>query len=80
MAIKCGVFKTTYEDDEAIWQTKVAKFWVGLLLIALIAFPFVFQGSRYLLYVVNSVLIAVIAAPPIVGVCVSSAIIVSYTL
>jgi branched-chain amino acid transport system permease protein len=62
MAIKCGVFKTTYEDDAAIWQTKVSKFWIALFLIALIAFPFVFQGSRYLLYVVNSVLIAVIAA------------------
>jgi branched-chain amino acid transport system permease protein len=62
MAIKCGVFKTTYEDDEAIWQTKVSKFWIAVLLIALIAFPFVFQGSRYLLYVANSVLIAVIAA------------------
>ena len=32
------------------------------LSLALIAFPFVFQGSRYLLYVANSVLIAVIAA------------------
>ena len=62
MAIKCGVFKTTYEDDAAIWQTKVSKFWIALLLIALVAFPFVFQGSRYLLYVCNSVLIAVIAA------------------
>jgi branched-chain amino acid transport system permease protein len=62
MAIKCGVFKTTYEDDEAIWQTKVSRFWIALLLIVLIAFPFVFQGSRYLLYVANSVLIAVIAA------------------
>ncbi len=62
MAIKCGVFKTTYEDDEAIWQTKASKFWIALLIVALIAFPFVFQGSRYLLYVANSVLIAVIAA------------------
>jgi branched-chain amino acid transport system permease protein len=62
MAIKCGVFKTTYEGDEAIWQTKVSKFWIALLIIALIAFPFIFKDSRYLLYVANSVLIAVIAA------------------
>jgi branched-chain amino acid transport system permease protein len=62
LAIKCGVFKTTYRDDAAIWQTKASKFWLALLLVALIAFPFVFQGSRYLLYVANSVLIAVIAA------------------
>jgi branched-chain amino acid transport system permease protein len=62
MATKCGVFKTTYEEDEAIWQTKASKFWIALLLVALVAFPFVFQGSRYLLYVSNSVLIAVIAA------------------
>ena len=62
MAVKCGVFKTTYKDDGAIWQTKVSKFWLALLLISLLAFPFLFQGSRYLLYVVNSVFIAVIAA------------------
>jgi len=62
MAIKCGVFKTNYRDDAAIWQTKASRFWLVLLVIALMAFPFVFQGSRYMLYVVNSVLIAVIAA------------------
>lgn len=62
MAIKCGVFKTNYIDDAAIWQTKVSRFWLALLLVALIAFPFVFQDSRYLLFVANSVLIAVIAA------------------
>jgi len=62
MAVKCGIFKTTYKDDGAIWQTKVSKFWLALLLIGLLAFPFLFQGSRYLLYVVNSVFIAVIAA------------------
>jgi branched-chain amino acid transport system permease protein len=62
MAVKCGVFKTSYRDDEAIWQTNVSKFWIALLLVALVVFPFVFQDSRYLLYVVNSVLIAVIAA------------------
>lgn len=61
MAIKCGVFKTNYRDDAAIWQTKVSRFWLALFLLALIAFPFLFQGSRYMLYVVNSVLIAVIA-------------------
>lgn len=62
MAIKCGIFKTTYESDAALWQTKASWFWLGLLLAALVAFPFVFQGSRYILYVGNSVLIAVIAA------------------
>ncbi len=62
MAHKCGVFKTTYEDDGAIWQTKASQFWIALLLVALIAFPLVFRDSRYLLYVSNSVLIAVIAA------------------
>lgn len=62
MAIKCGVFKTNYRDDAALWQTKVSWFWLLLFLAALVAFPFVFQGSRYVLYVANSVLIAVIAA------------------
>jgi branched-chain amino acid transport system permease protein len=62
MAIKCGVYKTTYEDDDAIWQTKVSQFWMAVLIIALIAFPFVFKDSRYLLHIADSVLIAVIAA------------------
>jgi branched-chain amino acid transport system permease protein len=62
MAIKCGVFQTNYRDDAAIWQTKASRFWLALLLIGLIAFPFAFMGSRYTLYVANSVLIAVIAA------------------
>lgn len=62
MAIKCGVFKTTYEDDDAIWQTKVSKFWIAVLIVSLIIFPFVFQGSRYLLHIADSVLIAIIAA------------------
>lgn len=61
MAIKCGVFKTSYEDDMAIWQTKVSKFWLWLFIISLFAFPFVFQNSKYLLYVINTVFIAVIA-------------------
>jgi branched-chain amino acid transport system permease protein len=62
MASKCGVFKTTYQEDAALWQTRVSWFWLILFLLALTAFPFVFQGSRYVLYVANSVLIAVIAA------------------
>lgn len=62
MAIKCGVFKTTYRQDAALWQTKVSWFWLILLLLSLVAFPFLFQGSRYVLYVANSVLIAVISA------------------
>lgn len=61
MAIKCGVFKTTYEDDMAIWQTKASKFWLWLFIICLFIFPFAFQNSKYLLYVANTVLIAVIA-------------------
>ena len=44
MAIKCGVFKTTYEDDAAIWQTKVSKFWIALLLIALDRLPLRISG------------------------------------
>jgi branched-chain amino acid transport system permease protein len=62
MASKCGIFKTNYRQDAALWQTKVSKGWLTLLIAALIAFPFIFQDSRYLLYVANSVLIAVIAA------------------
>lgn len=61
MAIKCGVFKTNYKDDSAIWQTKAVKFWLTVFIISLIVFPFVFKESRYFLYVMNTVLIAVIA-------------------
>jgi branched-chain amino acid transport system permease protein len=61
MAIKCGIFKTNYRDDAALWQTKASRFWLALLLIALVAFPVLFQDSRYLLYVANTVLIAVVA-------------------
>ncbi len=62
MAIKCGVYKTTYEEDEAIWQTKVSKFWIGALIVALLAFPFVFQNSKYLLHIADTVLVSIIAA------------------
>jgi len=62
MAIKCGVYKTTYEDDEAIWQTKVSKFWIAVLIVLLLAFPFVFHGSKYLLHIADTVLISIIAA------------------
>lgn len=62
MAIKCGVFKTNYRQDEAIWQTKAAKFWIILLVMVLVAFPFLFKGSRYLLYVANTILVATVAA------------------
>ena len=44
MAVKCGVFKTTYKDDEAIWQTKVSKFWLALLLIGLLVLPVSVSG------------------------------------
>lgn len=61
MAIKCGIFKTNYQDDMAIWQTKAVKFWLALFILGLVVFPFAFKDSKYLLYVMNTVLIAVIA-------------------
>jgi len=62
MAIKCGVFKTTYEDDDAIWQTRVSRFWIAVLIVLLVIFPFAFQGSKYLLHIADTVLISIIAA------------------
>jgi len=41
-------FKTSYENDEAIWQTPVARAWMAALVAGLLAFPFVAGG-----YLVN---------------------------
>ena len=55
-----GQFKTSYRDDIRIFQTLWVKFWLGILAIILIVFPF-FAG-QYFLYIANVVGIAIIGA------------------
>jgi branched-chain amino acid transport system permease protein len=37
-------FKTSYEQDESIWQTPVARAWIAALFIGLLAFPVFANG------------------------------------
>ncbi|MBA2521823.1 MAG: branched-chain amino acid ABC transporter permease, partial [Solirubrobacterales bacterium] len=37
-------FRQSYEHDEALWQTPVARAWLAALLVALVAFPFAANG------------------------------------
>lgn len=56
----CGLFHSTYERDEKIFQTKWVKAWLGAFLIFLFAFPFLFDD--YLIYNANIIGIFLIGA------------------
>jgi branched-chain amino acid transport system permease protein len=56
----CGQFKTRYRDDIKIFQTTFVKVWLGLLALAVLAFPFV--AGKYLIYTANLCGIALIGA------------------
>jgi len=58
--MRCGDFKETYIKDEEIFQSMFVKFWLGLLFLFLVIFPFL--ANAYLLYVANMIGFAVIAA------------------
>ena len=58
--MRIGDFKETYASDEAIFQTATARFWMGLLFVALLIFPFL--ASDYMLYMANLVGVAIVAA------------------
>lgn len=58
--MRCGDFKETYVDDEAIFQSLFVKFWLVLLVVFLLALPLV--GNAYVLYIANLIGFAVIAA------------------
>lgn len=55
-----GNFKTNYEDEIKIFQTPFVKFWLVLLFIGLVIFPFV--ADRYIIYLINLCGIAIIGA------------------
>ncbi len=56
----CGLFHSTYERDEKIFQTKWVKAWVGAFLIFLVVFPFLFDD--YIIYNANIIGIFLIGA------------------
>jgi len=58
--MRCGDFKETYLEDEKIFQTLFVKFWLALLLLFLLALPFV--TSPYAMYVANLIGFAIIGA------------------
>jgi len=58
--MRCGDFKTSYADDMAIFDSGLARWSLGLLLLALLAVPAFASG--YWMDVANRIGIAVIAA------------------
>ncbi len=55
-----GQFKTNYRDDIKIFQTRFIKFWLCVLALCLLVFPFLVE--QYFLYIANLCGIAVIGA------------------
>jgi len=58
--MRIGDAVTTYDADEAIFRTPTQKFWMGVLIVCLLLFPFI--SSPYLLFLGCMVGIAVISA------------------
>ena len=58
--MRIGDAVSTYQGDEAIFRTQTQKIWMGILVTALILFPFI--SSPYLLFLGCMVGIAVISA------------------
>lgn len=58
--MRCGDFKETYIDDEAIFQSLFVKFWLAAFFLFLLVLPFV--ANDYILYIANIIGIAVIGA------------------
>ena len=58
--MRCGDFKETYIKDEEIFQSLFVKFWLVLLFLFLLLFPFI--ANTYMLYIANMIGFAVIGA------------------
>jgi branched-chain amino acid transport system permease protein len=58
--VSSGDFKETYQDDIKIFQTSFVKFWLLILGLTLLAFPFL--ASKYLIYLANLSGVAIIGA------------------
>lgn len=57
-----GIFHTSYEKDMALRRTHAQKIRLVILIILLLAFPFIFRENRYYLTLANQIGIAVIGA------------------
>lgn len=60
MAITPGRTKTRYTQDMVFYETTMQNFWLGVLIAALLVFPFV--ASRFYLSIANQILLAIIGA------------------
>ena len=58
--MRIGDFKETYTADEAVFRSATSRFWLGVLFVLLLIFPFI--ASDYLLYMANLTGIAIVAA------------------
>lgn len=57
-----GIFHSSYEKDMALRRTPAQKIRLVILIIFLLAFPFIFRENRYYLTLANQVGIAIIGA------------------
>lgn len=55
-----GAFKETYASDQAVFVNNTSRFWLGVLLVILLIFPFV--AGDYLLFMANLAGITIIGA------------------
>ena len=60
LIMRCGDFKESYIQDDAIFQSWFVKFFLALFFVFLLIFPFV--ANAYLLYLANMIGFAVIGA------------------
>lgn len=58
--MRCGDFKESYQQDEVVFQSLFAKFWLALLFVFLLILPVI--GNPYVLYIANMIGFAVVAA------------------
>ncbi len=58
--MRIGDFKDSYVADEAVFKTPTVRFWMVILFVALLIFPFV--AGNYWLYMANLVGVAIVAA------------------
>ncbi|BBO69713.1 branched-chain amino acid ABC transporter permease [Desulfosarcina alkanivorans] len=58
--MRIGNFKETYASDEAVFQTPTVRFWICVLFLALLIFPFL--ANDYQLYMANLVGVAIVGA------------------
>lgn len=58
--MRCGDYKESYLDDEKIFQTIFVKFWLTVMVLALVLLPFV--TTPYVMYMANLICLAIIGA------------------